>query len=73
MSRATHDLITLHRVLHATLHTTPPESGFCGSKLHILIFHLKMRKIAEALGPRMVRGGSPLNYCRFDGLPFASL
>ena len=26
-----------------------------------------MRKIAEALGPRMVRGGLPLNYSRFDG------
>ena len=26
-----------------------------------------MRKIAEALGPRMVRGGLPLKYCRFAG------
>ena len=33
MSRATRDLITLHHVLHATLHTPPLESGFCGSKL----------------------------------------
>ena len=32
----THDLITLHHVLHATLHTPPLESGFCGSKLHMI-------------------------------------
>ena len=27
MSRATHDLITLHHVMNATLHTPPLESG----------------------------------------------
>ena len=58
MSRATHDLITLHHVLHATLHTPPLESGFCGSKLHMI----KGEKL-----PRMACGGLPLNYCRFDG------
>ena len=36
MSCATHDLITLHHVLHATLHTPPLKSGFCGSKLHMI-------------------------------------